>query len=150
MVKISGKGANPNPVTEPMHSKEETNTMHGLTTFSSGLIFSTSLYSSCVSCSSSYSSVFGFFIDLVVCLELASGSVHKRRLSRLLAAGPHSDGPFRRAWQCLRQRSLSGPDPTDDMLQNHKPRQSTSQEIVLALYAYPTLPVPVYKDVLQH
>ena len=41
--KASGKGTNPNPTTQPMHSKEETNTMHRFTTVSYWLIFYASL-----------------------------------------------------------------------------------------------------------
>ena len=54
MKKYPEKGANPNPAIKPMRSKEETNSMLDFITFSYSVIFYASLYSSCVSCSSSY------------------------------------------------------------------------------------------------
>ena len=86
-----------------MHSKEETNTMHELTNFSYGLIFSASLYSSCVSCLSSYSSVlvFDFSIDLGRCVLAIGEQVRAPTapfpvplaFGKSLAAGPPPGRP---------------------------------------------------------
>jgi len=80
------------PPTQPCHPTDvqqrgnKYSTMHDFIAFSYSFVFYASLYSSCESCSSSYSVALDFLIDLGCCVlqvAIENVPVHKRRLFRI-------------------------------------------------------------------